>query len=638
MHPDTASTEVVPSVTGTEAQSRVARAARVTAVRSAKTCGILAVLSLFSIWSWRSMLAAGIVNHAPPYALSGDDGQGILFLKWLPFALAHGMNPFYSKIMFAPQGINLLSNTSFFLPGVVLAPVTIWFGPVAAFDVGVIVAPVISGYALYWVLRRYDTAPPAALIASLFYAYSPYMAREVPLGHFNLSWMFFPPLLIYLLDEIFVRQELRFWTSGLCLGGLCILQYFNSPEILLDAALLAGFLLVVIAITHPKAALNRVRHSVLASAVAVVSGGIVLAYPLWFSIRGPQHVTVFNTSVSTIDNAVTSAVWPSAPSVFGSKLSFLGRIDSGFIGAIACLLLLASCLLWKRYRLVPYAVLASVVTYVLTWGPYLRISSSGFTHVKGPDYWLLNVSVLRNLQEYRFAAFTDLFVAISIAACLDWFTEFSRRRSIARSRYVRVPLGLVAAAAVLSFPLLGANWHEPAETVIVPKVFTTGPLPRTPLGTVTLVSPPDFINRGSPLVWQAVAGLGYDTTDGYAWRQVDSRGLGSTLGGQSPVSALLGPGFFGQIPGPPRRVSAAMMYALRTTLVDWRVGNIVFVSGYPDRQGRDATIITTLLGQAPDRVDGSLVWTGVYERLEVHHFRYGALVLGATGRSDSPGT
>jgi hypothetical protein len=410
------------------------------------------------------------------------------------------MNPFFSRMMFASQGINMLSNTSFLLPAFMLAPITVWSGPVAAFDIGVILAPVVSGYALYWVLRRYDMVVPAALIASLFYAYSPYLMHEVSLGHFNLSWMFFPPLLVYLLDEIFVRQQTQFVKSGLALGALCIAQFFNSLEILLASALVGVFLLAVVAATHPRAVVSHFRHAALATAVALASAGVVLAYPLWYAMYGPQHVSIFNTSVSTVDNAVNSALWPSAPSVFGSRPSFLGRIDSGFIGPVACLLLIAACFLWKRYRFMPYALLGAVVTYILTWGPFLRVSSAGFTHVKGPDYWLLNVSFLRNLQEYRFADFTDLFVAMAVAACLDSFTKWSRRRPLTRSAYAQVALGPLLGALVLGFPLLGGNWHEAAEAVTVPKVFLSGPLTRTPLGTVTIVSPPDFIDRGAPLM------------------------------------------------------------------------------------------------------------------------------------------
>jgi hypothetical protein len=614
-------------VTSTTAPSDSGILARAAGNRLVKTVAVLAVLSLLSLWSWRSIIAAGIVNHAPSYANVGDVGQGVLFMKWLPFALAHGMNPFFSRMMFASQGINMLSNTSFFLPAFMLAPITVWSGPVAAFDIGVILAPVVSGYALYWVLRRYDMVVPAALIASLFYAYSPYLMHEVSLGHFNLSWMFFPPLLVYLLDEIFVRQQRQFVKSGLALGALCIAQFFNSLEILLDSALVGVFLLAVVAATHPRAVVSHLRHAALATAVALASAGVVLAYPLWYAMYGPQHVSIFNTSVSTVDNAVNSALWPSAPSVFGSRPSFLGRIDSGFIGPVACLLLIAACFFWKRYRFMPYALLGAVVTYILTWGPFLRVSSSGFTHVKGPDYWLLNVSFLRNLQEYRFADFTDLFVAMAVAACLDSFTKWSRRRPLTRSAYAQVVLGPLLGALVLGFPLLGGNWHEAAEAVTVPEVFLSGPLTRTPLGTVTIVSPPDFIDRGAPLVWQAVSGLHYDDTNGYAWRQVDASGLGSTEGPLSSVSALLGPELLGQIPAPPSRVSAATMYRLRVTLLDWKVGNIVFVSGYPDQKGWDARIITAVLGWEPAHVGGSLVWTGVFQRLVVQRVRYHGLVL-----------
>ena len=601
--------------------------ARFAGYRIVRTVAVLVVLGALSVWSWRSLIAAGILNHAPPYRQTGDVGQGILFVKWLPFALSHGLNPFHSRMMFAPRGINMLSNTAFFLPALVLAPLTAWLGPVGAFDIGVILAPVISGYALYWVLRRYEISGAAALIASVFYAYSPYMAQEVRLGHFNLSWMFFPPLLVFLLDEIFVRQQMRAWTSGLALGALCIAQYFNSPEILLDSALLAALLLAVAAATHPRSVPGRLKHAAISSAIAVLLAGAALAYPLWFAFRGPEHVTIFNTSVSTIENAVTSAVWPSAATVFGAKLSFLGRIDSGFVGPVVCLMLLASCLLWRRYRLVPYALLGAVVTYVLTWGPYLRVSSSGVTQVKGPDYWLLDLAVLRNIQEYRFAAFTDLFLAIAVASCLDWLARRSREHAGTGHVVSQVALASLAAAAVLAFPLIGGNWHQPVEAVSVPRVFTSGPLASSPVGSVAMVLPPGYINRGAPLVWQAVSGLRYDDTNGYAWHPVGHGGVGVTLTPTSPLTALLGPELLGQIPAPPASFSARSMYRLRATLLQFDVRNIVFARGYPDPHGSDASIVTAVVGERPRLIGGSLVWPEVFGHLSGPRPQYRGLDL-----------
>lgn len=592
-------------------------------VRAVLVVGVLGGLSL---WSWRSMVAGGLGGHAPPFRSVGDVGQGIVFMGWLPYALAHGTNPFFTRTMFAPEGVNLLSNTSFFLPAFVLAPVTILSGPVASFDVAVLLGPVISGLALYFVLRRYGISTFSALVAAVFYAYSPYMAQEIPLGHFNLTWLFFPPLLYYLLDGIFWRQDLAPARSGAALGLLVIAQFFNSLEILVEASLVATLLLVLTAAARPREVATRLPCAGRAIATAVAVAGPLLAYPFWFSQFGPGHVTTFNTTVSTIDNAVTSAVWPSAaPPIFGHAPSFLGRIDSGFVGPVICLVVLASCALWRnhRYRLLPLAFVGALVTYALTWGPYLRISSTGTTKVKGPDYWLLNVPVLRNVQEYRFAALTDLFCAVCIAACLDWGSRWVMSRPRLSHPAAAWSLGVVAALSILAFPAIGDRWHQPVQSVTVPPVLTSRTVAQLPGGTVTVVEPPGDIASGAPLVWQAEHLMGVDETNGYAWRQVSSRGLGSTEGPVTPLTDLLGPGLLAQVPSPPGRFPQGLVMQLRSQLRSWHVGAVVLVKGYPDTASGDVRIMTRVLGVGPHHIDGSAVWTNIARDLARYRRRKG---------------
>ncbi len=65
----------------------------------------------------------------------GDPAQEVWFMAWPAWAIAHLHNVFFSGAVNVPDGANLLSNTSGTLVGVVLAPVTWLFGPVAATNV-----------------------------------------------------------------------------------------------------------------------------------------------------------------------------------------------------------------------------------------------------------------------------------------------------------------------------------------------------------------------------------------------------------------------------------------------------------------------------------------------------------------------
>lgn len=85
----------------------------------------------------------------------GDSSLFTWFLEWPAYAISHGLDPWYSTALFHPAGINLLSNTAVVAIGVVLAPVTWLFGPVATFNVALGLAPVLSAMAAFVLLGRF---------------------------------------------------------------------------------------------------------------------------------------------------------------------------------------------------------------------------------------------------------------------------------------------------------------------------------------------------------------------------------------------------------------------------------------------------------------------------------------------------
>ena len=70
-------------------------------------------------------------------ATTADNSQHAWFLRWLPYALATHRNPLFTTSMIEPGGVNLMWNTWIPLPALLLSPVTLLLGPVAAFNVAV---------------------------------------------------------------------------------------------------------------------------------------------------------------------------------------------------------------------------------------------------------------------------------------------------------------------------------------------------------------------------------------------------------------------------------------------------------------------------------------------------------------------
>ena len=137
----------------------------------------LSVLLWWNVWSTHPTSVAGCPCD--------DPSLFVWLMEWPAYAIAHGLNPFYSTAMFHPTGINLLSNTGVLAIGIPLAPVTWLFGPVATLNVASTLAPAITALAMFWLLRRWVSWGPAAFVGGLVFGFSPYIFTNLAVDHLN---------------------------------------------------------------------------------------------------------------------------------------------------------------------------------------------------------------------------------------------------------------------------------------------------------------------------------------------------------------------------------------------------------------------------------------------------------------------
>src|SRR5258707_5826837 len=92
------------------------------------------------------------------------------FLRYAATAVAHGRLPSLVTVaMNAPQGVNLMWNTSFLLPGVLLAPLTLLAGPQVSLTLALTMGFAGSAASLFWVLRRWGASVSAAVLSRAGY-------------------------------------------------------------------------------------------------------------------------------------------------------------------------------------------------------------------------------------------------------------------------------------------------------------------------------------------------------------------------------------------------------------------------------------------------------------------------------------
>src|SRR5580658_6763847 len=167
----------------------------------------------------------------------GDASLFLWFLEWPAYALAHGHDPFYSTALFHPAGIDLLSNTSVLAIGIVLAPVTWLFGPVATMNVASTLGPALSALAMFWLLRRWVRWTPAAFVGGLVFGFSPFAVTNLAVAHLNTQVLVLVPLIVGCLDDLLIRQPRRPAVTGTALGLLVVAQFFLSTEMLVIMAI-----------------------------------------------------------------------------------------------------------------------------------------------------------------------------------------------------------------------------------------------------------------------------------------------------------------------------------------------------------------------------------------------------------------
>jgi hypothetical protein len=192
-------------------------------------------------------------------------------LWWVAHQVVHLQNPWSTTYMAAPVGLQLAYHTLVPLLGVVMIPVTLAFGPSAAYNLLLIVLPGLSGYAMYRAARLWLPTRAGAIAAGAFFGLSG-MVTYQDWYHINIAYgtLFLPVTL-----EAAVRLRRKPTIGqGVILGvvlACCLLVNQESAvmALILAALVLAGWL---VRSGTLEVALTRLRAVVAAGTAFIVAG------------------------------------------------------------------------------------------------------------------------------------------------------------------------------------------------------------------------------------------------------------------------------------------------------------------------------------------------------------------------------
>ncbi|ANY06612.1 hypothetical protein [Pseudonocardia sp. HH130630-07] len=470
---------------------------------------------LVSLWLQRRVLADPgglLIGH-----VTADADMFAWWLNWLPFAVGQGQNPLLTDWMHWPHGLNALWNTAVPLLAAVLAPVTVTAGPVAAFNAGVVLGPVVSGLLLVAALGPYVTSAgargwAARGVAGALYAFSPFHLAHAVAGHLNLTWSVLPPLLLLLAHHLFGRGPLRRpWLLGGLTGLALVAQLVLYTQTLAVGVIFLVLAALLLALRFPRRVPTHLPGLLQAGAACVGVFAVLGAYPVLLVLAGPNRPrsairNVHATGADLANVLVPTRMTALHPVPAGTGERLAGHIgeQGGYLG-VAMLALAVVAVLVVRSTALRVVAAVGGLSWLASLGTGITLFGTG-TGVPLPWLALAEVPLLSEIEPVRIQVVTTLCLAAVVAIWID-----------------RMPLtevtGAVGALALTGFALL--SWlpadAQEVRPAPVPAFFTGGAGGLGPADVVEIHPriTAAWDDGAQGLRWQAASGPGFRIRGGY---------------------------------------------------------------------------------------------------------------------------
>jgi hypothetical protein len=401
--------------------------------------------------------------------------------RWWPYAISHGLNPLYSHQIGAPGGNNLAWATTSPSVALLMWPVTAAVGPIAAFNLTLLLAPPASAWAAFLVARRLTGQFWAALAAGPVYGFCIYeMAHEVS-GQPNLTVTVLLPLIVYLVllwwDGRLKRTGFVIWmTVAIALEFYTFIEAFAEMTMLFVAALVIGFVIA------GRTSWPKVARLAVLTAIAYVGAGVLASPYLIYALR--NYPTGLTRPQAKFSLDFSGLVLPRTDRLLGMKwwAAAAGHDLSAttYVGIPLLVILLALAGFGWSNRLVRMLAVSFVVVLVFAAGPDLMVDGKQVVALPWGALW--GLPILKSAEPIRFIVFGYLVLAIVLAL---WLAKLTQSKLLRAARW---GLGMLALAAIF------ADLTTFAEVVVPPP--PTHWKPALPSATLT-VELPTFFTHGT---------------------------------------------------------------------------------------------------------------------------------------------
>jgi hypothetical protein len=422
--------------------------------------------------------------------------------EWTPYAIAHGLSPFHTDLVYAPGGADLRWVTTMPGPALVLWPITEAFGSLASVNVAMLLGPATAAWAGFLVCRRVTEAFWPSLAGGYLTGFSSYMAGQM-FGHVNLVLIVPAFLGVYLV----VRRVQGSLGAVAFVGllALAVIGLFSVSTELVATASLFGAIAFLGAWAFGGGARGRIFRAGLLAILGYAIAAAALSPILVPALREAPETAVRSSTKASVD--LLSFVVPRRSMLLGGQrygattadFTSNSSEDGAYLGIVVLAMLVAFAISRWRHR-ETWLLLAFVgVIGLFALGPVLHVE--GIERFALPGRILTNAPLLEHATPQRFSAY--LWLPVGVIAAI-WLAD-------ARDAWAWTRWAVVVLAAITLLPLVQSPPR--GREVPIPRFFTDGTYAdHLDEGEIVYAIP---TVKGDEMVWQAAAGFRFKLAQGY---------------------------------------------------------------------------------------------------------------------------
>ncbi|RZD17617.1 MAG: hypothetical protein EVG15_10285 [Candidatus Acididesulfobacter diazotrophicus] len=391
----------------------------------------LSLFFILALFFWGLPMEFDFTNRLN---ISGDPAFFLWSLKWWPYAISHGLNPFLTKTFYSPFGQNLAWTTSIPSIALVMWPITDFFGVVFSYNLTTVLSLTLAPFGIYLINKQLGLKESSSIFGGIIFFFSSYIWGQLH-GHLNLDIIFVIVFLCYLYILKF-KGLISSRKYIILFAVLLAFQFGISNEIYATFVVFSFIALIILIIFYFKEKIITKKLTALGfNTMLGIAVSVILLLPYIYYMLSRHIPGSFNNNAFYVADPINYIVPTPITYFFGNLFlpissKFAGNFsEEGAYLGLPLIFILISFLyltfknLKKQSKLYVFIALFLIICILFSFGPYLRI----LNHKIIPMPWIIfaHLPFIKQALPTRFTFYVD--ITTSIIAAI-WFDKNNNKK------------------------------------------------------------------------------------------------------------------------------------------------------------------------------------------------------------------